>query len=134
MFRAILIFLIIVFIHIASSSADEIKCNESGTQLELNACAHDEFVRADKALNQAYQALLKKEAKNKPFIRKLKVAQRAWVVFRDADIEARFACDKENIRFCWGSMYPMLLLFRKAELTRERTKHLQQILKVGIGQ
>jgi hypothetical protein len=31
-------------------------------------------------------------------------------------------------------MYPMLFSSRKAELTRERTKHLQQILKDGRGE
>jgi uncharacterized protein YecT (DUF1311 family) len=116
---------------ISSWANDDIKCNHDGNQLELNACARDDFTKADDELNQTYQALVKKEGTDKLFINKLRLAQKAWLSFRDADLEARFACAEDKVGICWGSMYPMLFLFRKAELTRERTKHLQQILKDG---
>lgn len=128
------LFALIALVHIASCAGDEIKCNDGGNQLELNACANDAFVKADKELNQTYQSLIKKEANDLLFINKLRFAQKAWLAFRDADLEARFACSEDNVRICWGSMYPMSFLYRKAELTRERTKHLQQILKDGRGE
>lgn len=115
------------------SYADDVKCNEAGGQLELNACARDDFEKADKELNRTYQALIKKEADDPLFIHKLRVAQKAWIVFRDADLEAYFACSESDVRICFGSMYPMLFLSRKAALTHERTKHLKQILKEGRG-
>jgi len=133
MFRSILV-AFIMFVPITSLAGDEIKCNEEGTQIELNACARDAFEKADKELNRTYQALIKKEAENQLFVSKLKLAQKAWIVFRDADLEARFACAENDIGLCWGSQYPTLYYDRKAKLTRERTKHLQQILKAGVGQ
>lgn len=114
--------------------ADDVKCNQGGNQLELNACASDDFAKADKELNQTYQALIKKETDDPLFIRKLRLAQKAWLAFRDAELEAIFACSEDNLSICWGSMYPMSFLYRKAELTRERTKQLQQLLKEGRGQ
>jgi uncharacterized protein YecT (DUF1311 family) len=133
MLRVILLS-VIALASTASWADDGIKCNDDGNQLELNACARDDFTKADGELNQAYQLLLKKEANDKLFISKLRLAQKAWLSFRDADLEARFACAENNVRVCWGSMYPMSLLSRKAELTRERAKHLQQILKDGRGE
>jgi len=122
------------FTPITSWANDEIKCNDSGGQLEINACARDDFNKADRELNRTYQALINKEANDKLFISKLRLAQKAWLSFRDADLEARFACAENDVRLCWGSMYPMSFFFRKAELTRERTKHLQQLLKDGRGE
>lgn len=125
---------ILILAPIASHAMDDVKCNNSGGPLELNACAKDDFEKADKELNKTYQALIKKEVNDSLFISKLRLAQKAWLVFRDADIEAQFACSEPDIRTCYGSMYPMSFLSRKAELTRERTKHLQQILKEGHGE
>ena len=119
---------------IASRANDEIKCNPTGNQLELNACAYDDFAKADKELNQVYQSLIKKEGKDSLFIRKLRLAQKAWLAFRDADLQARFACAKDNVRICWGSMYPMSFLFRKSELKREITMHLNQMFEEGRGE
>jgi len=133
MLRAVF-FALIVLVPIASWAGDGIKCNDGGNQLELNACAIDDFAKADKELNQTYQSLIKKDADDPLFISKLRLAQKAWLAFRDADLEARFACSEDNVRICWGSMYPMSFFYRKAELTRERTKHLQQILKDGRGE
>lgn len=117
-----------------SFAADSIRCNANGTQIELNACARDEFDKADKELNQVYQQLIKKEAKDALFISKLRNAQKAWIGFRDAELEARFACAEKAPNHCWGSMYPMSYFYRKAELTRDRTRQLQQMLKEGYGQ
>lgn len=133
MLRPILLILIALVTTVTAAS-DDIKCNTEGNQLELNACARDDFSKADDELNRTYQALIKKEADDKLFISKLRLAQNAWLVFRDADLEARFACAEIDVKICWGSMYPMLFLSRKAELTRERNKQLQQILADGRGE
>ena len=120
---------------LASIAGDEIKCNDGGTQQELEACARDDFNKADKELNKTYQALLKKEENDPLFIGKLRSAQKAWLAFIAADLDAQFACPKEESKLvCWGSMYPMSYSRRKAELTRERTKHLQRLLKEGHGE
>ena len=122
-------------ISVVSFAQDEIKCNDGGNQQELEACARDDFNKADKEMNKAYQALLKKEANDLLFVSKLHVAQKAWLAFLKADLDAQFACPKEESKLvCWGSMYPMSHFSRKAELTRERTKHLQRFLKEGHGE
>lgn len=128
------IFLTVFALASTAAWADDVKCNQDGNQLELNACASDDFAKADKELNQTYQTLIKKETADPLFIRKLRLAQKAWLTFRDAELEAIFACAEDNVSICWGSMYPMSFLSRKAELTRERTRQLQQLLKEGRGQ
>ena len=115
----------------ATWAADAVKCNDAGTQLELNACAFDDFKRADEALNETYAELMKKESKDPTFIRKLRAAQRAWIAFRDAEIDATYACNEANARICWGSMLPLSISAYKTKLTRERTARLQRILNEG---
>ena len=122
-------------VSLAAFAKDEIKCNNVGNQQELEACARDDFSEADNALNKVYKALIKKEVDDPLFVSKLRIAQKAWLVFLEADLDAQFACPKEDSKLvCWGSMYPMSYLSRKAELTRERTKHLQRLLKEGHGE
>jgi uncharacterized protein YecT (DUF1311 family) len=133
MLRSVLL-TIIICAPIASLADDQIKCNPSGSQLEMNQCAFDDFSKADKELNRTYQSLLKKEADDQLFISKLRLAQKAWMAFRDAELEARFACAERDVKLCWGSVYPTLVYSRNAELTRERTKQLKQIMKEGVGQ
>ena len=107
------------------------KCKPEGNQSEMNQCAYEDFQKADKKLNDTYQALIKKAGNNKTYIKKLRVSQRAWVKFRDAELETMFSCDDENLRVCWGSMIGMLHPAAKQELTEERTKRLQRYIDEG---
>ncbi len=125
------LFLALLLSTINAWAAETVKCKTGGNQSELNACAVDDFQQADKELNEGYQALIKKESKNQVFISKLRGAQRAWLVFRDAELESAFACEQANPRVCWGSMYPINFTTYKATLTRERTKRLHQLMKQG---
>jgi uncharacterized protein YecT (DUF1311 family) len=109
-------------------------CGARSNQLELNACANAELAKADKALNDAYRLVLTRMADVPLFVKNLRSAQKAWLAFRDAELEARFSCAEESVQQCWGSMYPMLWSARKAELTKERTRQLRQILKDWPGQ
>jgi uncharacterized protein YecT (DUF1311 family) len=115
----------------ATWAAETIKCNDAGTQMELNACALDEFKRADQELNATYAALMKKENQDPTFIRKLRAAQRAWIAFRDAEIESTYACNEKDARVCWGSMLPLSVSAYKTKLTRERTARLRRSLDEG---
>lgn len=113
--------------------ASDIKCNPDGNQMELNQCAADDYAAADKKLNDTWKALMKKLTDDKPAADKLRVAQRAWIAFRDAEVAARFACAEEDMRVCWGSMYPMLYNAALQELAEERTQRLQQYLDEGLN-
>ncbi len=97
------------------------------SQAEMNQAAAEDFAKADKALNATYKklvALIDEESAEK-----LKVAQRAWIVFRDA--EAELAAD---MGARGGSMAPLIYNGRRADLTRERTKQLQVIIKENSEQ
>jgi hypothetical protein len=58
----------------ASWADDDIRCNHMGNQLDLIACARDDFNGADTKFNKAYQALINKKADDKLFITKLRLA------------------------------------------------------------
>jgi uncharacterized protein YecT (DUF1311 family) len=129
----LLLLMIIFLVPIVCSASDEIKCNQAGTQAELNVCAKDEYDQADRELNHTYQLLVKEATADKLFVSRLKLAQRAWIAYRDAELDAYFACAEPDVRICFGSMYPLLYFSRKTALTHERSNHLKQILKHGRG-
>jgi len=102
-------------------------CLSAGTalgqsQAERNMAACGAAKKADAELNAAYAGILKKMAGDTLFIEKLKVAQRAWVAFRDAELTARFpATDKSE----YGTIYNLCYCTELAELTRRRTEQLK---------
>ena len=91
-------------------------------QHEMNQQAQKDFESADLALNKAYKQLFNKL--DEPGRKKLKEAQRAWVVFRDAEAELQADLDARG-----GSMAPLIYDGRRCELTKARTKELQEMLK-----
>ncbi len=93
-------------------AAEAVKCKTGGNQMELN---------------ETYQALIIKQEKNQVLIAKLRGAQRAWLAYRDAELESAFACEQDKPRVCWSSMYPLNFSTYKAWLTRERTKRLKHL-------
>jgi len=123
--------LIYLSLFLFSSSIFAFECNPEGNQSEMNQCAYDDFLKADKALNDVYQKLIKKSAGDKTYIKELRKAQRAWIKFRDAELDAMFSCAEEDIKLCWGSMVGMLYPSAKAEITEERTKKLQHYIDKG---
>lgn len=127
-FNKLLVFLSLFFL---TTTAFAFKCDPAGNQAEMNQCAYDDFLKADKKLNEVYQALIKASAGDKTYIKALRQAQRAWIKFRDAELKAMFSCAEEDIKLCWGSMVGMLYPNAKAALTEERTKKLQHYLDKG---
>src|SRR6478735_9958125 len=94
------------------------------TQASMNAEARADFQRADADLNKTYQSVLEKlptvESKQK-----LREAQRAWVVSRDA--EAAHAAKEAD----GGSMAPTLRYATMTHMTQERIKELKALLDHG---
>ncbi|HAV71761.1 MAG TPA: hypothetical protein DCX91_07560 [Stenotrophomonas sp.] len=110
----------------APAFAQEVACNPDGNQLELNACADQDFKKADAELNAVYRQIVTKLAGEPVALAKMKAAQRLWIQLRDADLEARYPVgEDENPRFLYGSMYPMLYSSAKAALTTARTAYLR---------
>ena len=59
-------------------------------------------------------------------VARLKTAQRLWIQLRDADMQSLFPlAEGQDPRVQYGSMYPMSFAYAKAELTRQRTRHLR---------
>ena len=88
-------------------------------QQEMNQQAYKEFEKSDKELNRTY-AKLQKGLPNATMKSKLKTAQQAWIKFRNAE-SAFWASQMEG-----GSAYPMLYSAQQANLTRKRTKELNE--------
>ena len=66
----------------------------SQSQMEMNATAAANYRKADKDLNVVYQSVMKKHAKDAVFLKSMKAAQKAWIVFRNADmVRANGNCD-----------------------------------------
>ena len=101
------------------------------TQAELTECAGNDFKGADDELNATYQQLLKKAMGDAVALRKIKTAQRAWVAFRDAQIEAFYPAEDKQKEY--GSVFPMCANLLLADLTRQRTKMLKEMLNSVEG-
>ena len=106
------------------------QCSEAVTQLEINDCAEADFELADKELNSLYRAILAKHEQDRGFIQRLRAAQRAWIAFRDAELEAAFFCNERRSSDCFGSIGPMSYSALKARLTRDRTAQLREMISV----
>lgn len=98
--------------------------DKAQTQYDLNYCADTAFNQADKELNNIYKKILSEYADDPKFIEKLKASQRAWLKFRDSEMEALFPHSDED-RY-YGSVYPMCNSTWLETLTRERISQLKK--------
>jgi len=107
-------------------------CSNATTQGSLNACYCERAHKADVQLNDVYQQLLKTNARDTDFIEKLKISQRAWLAFREAQLEAIFS-DDTNPRVTYGSVFTMCQCIAQEELTTDRVKQLRRMLHSSEG-
>ncbi len=113
---------------VAQDSAKFRACNAKAVaQNELNACASEESYRVDAELNRVFRELLSKNSDDPAAVEKIKKAQRAWVAFRDAYIEAMFPAEDKLAGY--GSMYPMERDQILATLTRRQVEALQDLIR-----
>ena len=116
----------------ARAQKPEKDCFETAmTQLESNRCAADQHAEADAELNRVYKTILEKYKKDALFVEKLRAAQRAWLTYRDAEIEAKYPHAGEA--HYYGSIFPMCDSLYRAQLTQERIKKLREWLD-GSGE
>jgi len=111
--------------------AREFHCDDPQNQMEMNVCAQIDFERADAELNAAWRvavagaraadAELDRRYDQRPTSEaKLREAQRAWLVFRDAHCTVQGYDEARG-----GTMEPMVYGGCRAELTRQRTAQLR---------
>lgn len=98
----------------------------SQTQFDLNETEHNKYLKADKELNGIYQRILKDYKQDTAFIKNLKVSQRLWVQFRDAEMKVKYPDRPEGY---YGSVQPMCWSIYLTQLTQERINTLREWLK-----
>ncbi len=115
----------------AQQSPESRVCNdEAKTQVAMNACASDEAARADAQLNDVYRTLLQKTT-DTTAASKIRFAERAWIAYRDAYIDARYPAENKQVEY--GSVYPMEIDLLRAKLTRIQIAALQDLSQQNGG-
>jgi uncharacterized protein YecT (DUF1311 family) len=117
-------FFLLVFsslITISSQSNASDNCNNLKTQLEMNACAANEYQRDDAKLNEYYKELAEKLGPSEK--ERLKAAQRAWIKFRDLQ------CEFEASRYEGGSIQPLVRSSCLAQVTKQRNEDLRRMIE-----
>ena len=94
------------------------------TQAEMNQCNAVDFATADAELNRVYKKIQELYADDPAFLEKMKLAQRAWIKFRDAQIEMMYPPHPEDPAF-YGSAQPMCDSNYRTQLTLERVATLK---------
>jgi uncharacterized protein YecT (DUF1311 family) len=97
-------------------------------QLELNQCAALDLEAADADMNAVYKQVV--AHRDATFIKRLRIAQRAWLAFRDAHVDTIYGLSNDGHG---GSMLPMCVARLRTELTLERTKQLRLLLEPHEG-
>lgn len=117
----------------AAAQDPEVDCDNAMSQPDLNACAYQEYERADAALNAQWKltaAKLKEQDKGfdrsydkRPgFFDTELAAQRAWLTYRDQH------CASEGYSMRGGSAESMVISGCRAQLTEARTKELKDLI------
>lgn len=103
-------------------------CSEKAkTQTQMHACANEEATRVDAELNRIYAKLVSKAEGDPVGVAKIKVAERAWIAYRDAYIDAMYPAKDKQAEY--GSVYPMEVDLLRAKLTRQQIAALKELLK-----
>ena len=123
-----IVFLIASLPALAQDSAQYRACNgKAKAQMEMNACASDEAARVDAALNDVYRKLLSKAASPPEAAAKIKAAERAWIAYRDAYMDAMYPAKDKQAEY--GSIYPMEADLLRAKLTERQVTALKELLQ-----
>lgn len=124
-----LIFVFAAMLSLSAPSADAAdgqSCwDKSKSQYDLNICGNKDLQEVDAELNALYQRILREYADDPKFIEKLKASQRAWVKFRDAEMEALFP-PHDEVPMYYGSVRPMCEANWLAILTKQRIEQLKK--------
>jgi len=113
----------VVLLLMSSSCFAEEACLDGPTQSDMNECTATRAQSADAELNEVYRQVLDQYASDQNIVDALREAQRAWLVFRDAQMKAIFP--GPNRIEAYGSVFPMCHAMLLEEVTRERTKQLR---------
>lgn len=117
------------------AAAEEDECADPQAQQQMNYCNAQEFWKLDGELTKLYDVALadrKKQDQDAPTpegpdlkteAEALTIAEKAWLQYRDAH------CDGMGYKARGGSLEPLLVGNCKIELTRNRMKELEDLMK-----
>ena len=97
------------------------------TQADMEKKSCDEYKQSDVEMNRVYQQVITRYKAAPVFIEKLRAAQRAWIVFRDAHVLSRYPATEPGKAY--GSVYAMCRCEELIELTRQRADQLRDWVK-----
>jgi uncharacterized protein YecT (DUF1311 family) len=123
-----MVFLLASLPGLAQDSAHYRACNQKAkTQTEMNACASEEAARVDAELNGVYHQLLSQAGNQEEAVAKIKTAERAWVAYRDAYMDAMYPAKNKLAEY--GSICPMQVNLLRARLTERQVTALRELLQ-----
>ncbi|MEA5489604.1 lysozyme inhibitor LprI family protein, partial [Pseudanabaena sp. CCNP1317] len=121
-----------------AQDADGVNCQDPVTQPEMTYCAHLDYEAADADLNAIWPdvvaaarlrdedvADMAKERGVPTTLEALRVAQRAWIAWRDAQ------CEYESYDVFGGTAQPMVGSACLARLTHDRVEFFRSVLEGG---
>jgi uncharacterized protein YecT (DUF1311 family) len=101
-----------------SSIESKTDCQAAQTTADMRACENARYEKAERELSAAYERLM---SRLDPVARdKLRLAQRAWLKFREA--QADFRADAAR----GGTLAPLIRITVWADMTEARTADLRQ--------
>ncbi len=107
-------------------ASEAVDCSaELTTQMQLNACAQQDFEAASAAYSASYRQLSQSVGNKQRQL--LREVQTEWMQFRTK------ACEFEKNAVAGGSAAPMVFSQCQARMTRERTAELQRHLTCEEG-
>ena len=115
---AAMLFFVVMAPDLSASGKD---CKEALSTAEMHTCANALYMAADVELNRVYRQLVSQLSDKRR--EKLKVAQKAWIVFRDKN--ATFVASVVED----GTMYPILEVMELTATTKQRTEQLRAELR-----
>lgn len=124
---SLLIILSVIFLGGITSPAQAFKledCNKIQSYSGMVACEYSNKDKADQELNRVYQQVLKKYAKDKDFIQRLKKAQRAWLKFVHLHWQTYYPRSAEHTGSAWGFCSASLI----TDVYLERIEQLKALL------
>jgi uncharacterized protein YecT (DUF1311 family) len=99
---------------------------KAATQAQLNTCASEETARVEQQLGDVYKRLLAKAGSRPEAVTSIKTAQKAWVAYRDAYMNAAYPPKDKQSEY--GSIYPMEFNLLFAKLTQQQITALKDLL------
>lgn len=92
------------------------------SQNQMNQDQSLEYKKVDAKLGVLYQKIIKEYNGNAEFITALRNSERAWIVFRDAEVKLHYPAS--NTRLEYGSVYPLCVYSLLIDITKKRIDEL----------